>query len=248
MWASGSAGGRAAGPEHAAPATAAPAAKARRKADKRRAAADNAAGSSAYDSEAPSEGRPSKRLRAAAAGAPGGDAAVAARAALGAAEAEARSAGEAVDEDDDGGDARAALRRLGVRSADPRYAAALAHERADLAKQARCLGLCPVVSHALSVGQAEPRALQPAAAHAQQAARLLGELRALVRQRRGETLLGCRLYLVERLGACEQDLGALPRSAAHTCHEQDGVVLKLTAAHIHEWMPQAATRITFAAM
>ena len=145
MWASGCAGGSAAGPEHAAPATAAPAAKARRKADKRRAAADNGAGSSAYDSEAPSEGRPGKRHRAAAAGAPGGDAAVVAGAALGAAEAEARSAGGAVDEDDDGGDARAALRRLGVRSADPRYAAALAHERADMAKQVRCLGLCPVV-------------------------------------------------------------------------------------------------------
>jgi len=57
--------------------------------------------------------------------------------ALGAAEAEARFAGEAVDEDDDEGDARAALRRLGVRNADPRFAAALAHERAGFAKQAR---------------------------------------------------------------------------------------------------------------
>ena len=145
MWASGCPGGSAAGPEHAAPATAALAAKARRKANKRRAAARDAAGSSAYDSEAPSEGRPGKRHRAAAAGAPSGDAAVVAGAALGAAEAEARSAGGAVDEDADGGDARAALRRLGVRSADPRYAAALAQERADLAKQARCLGLCPAV-------------------------------------------------------------------------------------------------------
>jgi len=144
-WASGSAGGSAAGPEHAAPATAAPAAKARRKADKRRAAARDAAGSGAYDSEAPSEGRPGKRHRAAAAGAPSGDEDVAARAALGAAEAEARSAVEAVDEDADGGDARAALRRLGVRSADPRYAAALAHERADLAKQARSLWCYAVI-------------------------------------------------------------------------------------------------------
>jgi hypothetical protein len=139
VWASGGAGGSAAGPEHAAPATAAPAAKARRKADKRRAAAGDAAGSSAYDREAPSEGRPGKRHRAAAAEAPGGDEAVVARAALGAAEVEARFAGEAVDEDDDEGDARAALRRLGVRSTDPRFAAALAHERAGFAEQARSL-------------------------------------------------------------------------------------------------------------
>ncbi len=137
--ASGSAGGSAADPEHAAPATRAPTAKARRKADKRRAAVDDAAVSSAYDSEAPSEGRPGKRHRAAAAGAPGGDEAVVARAALGAAEAEARFAGGAIDEDDDEGDARAALRCLGVRSTDPRYEAALARERADFAKQARSL-------------------------------------------------------------------------------------------------------------
>jgi hypothetical protein len=137
VWASGSAGGSAADPEHAAPATAAPAAKARRKANKRRAAAGDAAGSNAYDRGAPSEGRPGKRHRAAGPGAPGDDEAVVARAALCAAEAEARFAGEPVNEDNDEGDARAALRRLGVRDADPRYAAALAHERADLAKQAR---------------------------------------------------------------------------------------------------------------
>jgi len=53
------------------------------------------------------------------------------------------------------------------------------------------------------------------AARAQQAARLLGDIRALERQRRGKALFGHRLHLVERLGACEQHLGALPRSAEH---------------------------------
>ncbi len=139
MRASGSAGGGAADPEHAAPATATPAAKARRKADKRRADARNAAVSNACNRGAPSGGGPSKRHRAAAAGAPGGDEAVIARAALGAAEAEAGFAGGAVEEGDDSGDARMALRRLGARSADPRFAAALAHERAGFAKQARSL-------------------------------------------------------------------------------------------------------------
>jgi hypothetical protein len=144
--ASGSAGGSAADPERGAPATPAPAAEACRKADKRRAAAADAAGGNAYDRGAPSEGRPGKRHRAAAAGAPGGDEAGVARAALGAAEAEARFAGEAADEDNDEGDARAALRRLGVRKADPRFAAALAHERADFAKQARSSRLCAVIN------------------------------------------------------------------------------------------------------
>ena len=139
------ASGSAAEPARAAPATAAPAAKARRKANKRRAAAGDAAGSSAYDSGAPREGRPGKRHRAEAAGARGGDEAGVARAALGAAEAEARFAGEVVIEDNNEGRARAALRRLDMRAADPRYAAALAHERADLAKQARSLGLCAMV-------------------------------------------------------------------------------------------------------
>ncbi len=138
----GSAGGSAADPEHAAPATAAPAAKAHRKANKRRVAAGDAAGSNACDGGAPFEGRPGKRHRAAAAGAPGGDEAVIARAALGAAEAEARFDGETVDEDDAEGDIRAASRRLGVRNADPRYAAALAHERADSVEQARSSRLC----------------------------------------------------------------------------------------------------------
>ncbi len=137
--ASGGAGGSAAEPEHAAPATAAPAAKARRKADKRRATTGDVADADAYGRDAPSEGGPGKRHRAAAAGARGGDEAGVARAALGAAEAEARFAGGAVDEDGDEGDARAALRQLGVRSADPRFAAALARERADFAMQARSL-------------------------------------------------------------------------------------------------------------
>jgi len=88
---------------------------------------------------------------------------------------------------------------------------------------------CPMLSHAEHVQPSRPqsiahtlcihsppnqaRALQPTAARAQQAARLLGELRALTRQRRGEALLGCRLHLIERLGACEQHLGTQPRSA-----------------------------------
>jgi len=138
--ASGSAGGSAAGPEHVAPATAVPAAEARCEADKRRAAARDAAGSNDCDRGALSEGRPSKRHRAAAAGEPRSDEAVVARAALGAAEADARFAGAAVDADDNERDTRAALRRLGVRNADPRFAAALAHERADFAKQARSVG------------------------------------------------------------------------------------------------------------
>jgi len=140
--ASGSAGGSAADPEHAAPATAAPAAEARRQADKRQAAADEAAGSSTCDSGLPSEGRSSKRHRAAVAGAPSGDEAGVARAAPGVAEAEARCAGEAIDEDDAEGDVRAASRRLGMRTADQRYAAALAHERVDSVEQARSSRLC----------------------------------------------------------------------------------------------------------
>ncbi len=143
--ASGSAGGSDADPEHAAPATASPASKARRNANKRRATTGDVADADAYGHDAPSEGGPGKRHRAAAAGARGGDAAVVARAALGAAEAEARCAGEVVIEDNDEGRARAALRRLDMRAADPRYAAALAHERADLAKQARSLGLCAML-------------------------------------------------------------------------------------------------------
>ncbi len=135
--ASGSAGGRAADPEHAAPATAGPRAKARRKADEQQAAAGVAARSNACDRGAPSEGRPGKRQRTAAAGAPRGDEAGVARAALGVVEAEARCAGEAADEDNEGGDARAASRRLGVYKADQRYAAAMARERAGFAEQAR---------------------------------------------------------------------------------------------------------------
>ncbi len=148
--ASGCAGGSAADPDHAAPATAAPAAEARRKAEKRRPAAGDAAGSNDCDSEAPSEGRPSKRHRAAAAGASSGDEAVNERAALGAAEAEARS-GEAVDAEDHGGDVRAASRRLGARDTDPRYVAALAHERGDIAEQVRGSRLCAALLHCRSM-------------------------------------------------------------------------------------------------
>jgi len=102
-------------------------------------------GDVACESGLPSEGRPVKRHRAAAAGSSGGVEDVVTRAALGAAEAEARFAGDAVDEDDDEGGARGALRRLGVRNADPRFAAALAHERAHFAEQARSSQMCAVV-------------------------------------------------------------------------------------------------------
>ncbi len=139
VWVSGSAGGSAADPAHAASAMAAPAAKARRKANKRQAAAGDVADAGPSDRGAPYEGTPGKRHRAAAAGAPGGDEAVVARAALGAAQAEACLPGGAADKDGDEGSAHAALRRLGVRKADPRFAAALAHERADFANLARSL-------------------------------------------------------------------------------------------------------------
>jgi hypothetical protein len=54
----------------------------------------------------------------------------------------------------------------------------------------------------------QARAAQPAAAHAQEVARLLGKLRALARQRRGEALLSCCLHLIERLSARKQHLDA----------------------------------------
>ncbi len=78
-------------------------------------------------------------------------------------------------------------------------------------------------------------AVQPAAAHARQAARLLGELRALARQRRGEALLGCSLHLIKRLGARQQHLRALPRSAVRACMSKTsacvsaGALMALTA-------------------
>jgi len=126
---SGSGGRGAASPEHA---MSDPAAQAAHQPGKRRAEHD-AVDADAHDRGAPSAATPGKRHKAAAAGAPSGDEAVMVRAALGAAEAEARcGAGEASEEE-----ARAALRRLGVRATDPRFAAALAHERADLAKQVR---------------------------------------------------------------------------------------------------------------
>jgi len=126
---SGSAGGGASDPERAA---AAPAARAPHQPDKRR-AEDDAAAADVNDQGVPSAASPGKRHKAAATGAPSSGEATMARAALGTAEAEAHSAAG----DSDEGDARAALRRMGVRATDPRFAAALAHERADLAKQVR---------------------------------------------------------------------------------------------------------------
>ncbi len=177
------ASGSAAAPARAAPATAAPAAKAHRKADKRRAAARDAAGSNDCDSGAPLKGRPGKRHRAEAAGARGGDEAVVSRAALGAAEAEAGFEGDAVNEDGDEGDARAALRRLGVRSADPRFAAALAYERAGFAEQARSLGLYAVVG--CSAGAALARSA--------------------ARPTEGEPIVHC--HACGQHGACHSELG-----------------------------------------
>jgi len=120
------------------PAVGAPAAKAPHKPDKRRlegrASEAAAADADAGEPGAPSVASPGKRHRAAAAEAPSGDEAVTAHAALGAAEAEARcGAGAAVEHD-----TRAALRSLGVRKDDPRWAAALAHLCAGHAKQVRC--------------------------------------------------------------------------------------------------------------
>jgi hypothetical protein len=138
---SGSDGGSAADPERAMPAVAAPAAKAPHKPDKRRLEGQTsdaaAADADADDRGAPSVASPGKRHRAAAAGAPSGDEAVTAHAALGAAEAEAGcGAGGALEDE-----ARAALRRMGVHKNDPRFAAALAaaiaRERAGHAKQVR---------------------------------------------------------------------------------------------------------------
>jgi hypothetical protein len=75
----------------------------------------------------------------------------------------------------------------------------------------------------------QARAVQPTAAHAQQAARLLGELCALARQRRGEALLSCCLHLIERLGAREQHLRTLPRSAEHAYMSKTGACMRAGA-------------------
>jgi len=69
--------------------------------------------------------------------------------------------------------------------------------------------LTHIHAHMVSVKRAQ--AVQPSASRAQLAARLLVELRALMRQRRGTALLGCCLHLIERFGACEQHLGTLPQ-------------------------------------
>jgi len=61
------------------------------------------------------------------------------------------------------------------------------------------------------------------AAHAQPAARLLVELRALERQRCGNALLGRYLRLGARLSPSLVHLGTTARSARHyVCDEQDG--------------------------
>ncbi len=142
VWVSGSHGsGGAADPERAMPAMGAPGAEAPHKPDQRRSEGRTseaaAADGDADGRGAPSVASPGKRHRAAAAGAPSGDEAVTAHAALGAAEAEARcGAGGAL-----AGEAGAALRSMGVHKNDPRFAAALAaaiaHERAGHAKQVR---------------------------------------------------------------------------------------------------------------
>jgi len=77
---------------------------------------------------------------------------------------------------------------------------------------------CPVLQHALQYAvprrrthspQDQARAVQPTAARAQQAARLLGELRMLMRQRRGNALLGRCLRLGARHSACLVHLGQI---------------------------------------
>jgi hypothetical protein len=139
VWVSGSHGsGGAADPERAMPAMAAPGAEAPHKPDQLRSEGRTseaaAADGDADGRGAPSVASPGKRHRAAAAGAPSGDEAVTAHAALGAAEAEARcGAGGAL-----AGEAGAALRGMGVRKGDPRWAAALAYLSAGYAKQVRC--------------------------------------------------------------------------------------------------------------
>ncbi len=130
---SGNAGGSATDPEHAVPAAAAPAAEAPRRASKRRAAARNAAGD-AYDGGVASKGMPGKRRKAAAVGGHTG--------------AEGRGAGEAHGGRGEGQQQgpRAALRPQSA-FRDPCFAAALAHECTQYAKQVRSVrsfrGGCP---------------------------------------------------------------------------------------------------------
>ena len=91
--------------------------------------------------------------------------------------------------------------------------------------------------------QDQAQAMQPAAAHAQQTARLLGKLCALMRQRRGEALLGCS-HLSARLVACEHHLGRLPRSAEHAYMSRTNTCLHGGSHTSH--MPSAVKCITCA--
>jgi len=122
---SGSAGSSAANAEHAVPAVAAPAAAAPRRASKRRAAPRNAFWD-AYDGGAASKGMPGKRRKAAAVGA--------------STEAEGRCAGEAHvgrGEGQQQGSCAALRPQSAIR--DPHFAAALAHECTQYAKQVRSM-------------------------------------------------------------------------------------------------------------
>jgi hypothetical protein len=96
--------------------------------------------------------------------------------------------------------------------------AELHHPMPHAATRRVCTAIPLTVSRILAL-QNQARALEQSAVHAQQAARLLGELCALMRQRRGKALLGCRLHLIERLGACEQHLGTLPRVSSACAYE-----------------------------
>jgi len=104
-----------------------------------------------------------------------------------------------------------------------------------------CTAVPPCRTYSL---QDQARAMQPAAAHAQQTARLLAELCALMRQRRGEALLGCP-HLSARLVASEQYLGRLPRSAEHAYMCRTNTCLHGGSYTSH--MPSALKCITRAA-
>jgi hypothetical protein len=90
--------------------------------------------------------------------------------------------------------------------------AALRHHMPCAATRMACMAVprCRTLSL-----QNQARAVQPTAARAQQAARLLVRLCALTRQRRRQALLGCCLHRSARLRACLQHLSALPQSPAH---------------------------------
>ncbi len=93
-------------------------------------------------------------------------------------------------------------------------------------------------------------ASMPVAAHAQPAARLLVELRALERQRRGNALLGCCLRLGVRLNSTLVHLGISAQSGTH--HEQDRrfhilQLIPIIIAHAAWRMAFLATPLAFAA-